>query len=785
MAEKNYFSTFDSQNKQMMKKNYPYFVLALFAFFMSTKISAQNAAIRVKDDYASIPNGTTTTIAIQDVLDNDTFNGMPATLSNVSFTGVSSSSNALTLDENTGSVIFSNGPVPVGTYEIEYYIDQIGSPTEYNLGHAYVNIGCDELNAPIITSVTPQSCSNTGATVTVSGLPAGGWILFGPYDQILLSGTGTTATLNNVSPWVSWIKVENYQGCYSPPAYLNVSFLNASMVGHYTDTNTDGVPSAGDVIHYSFNVTNNSACTITNITRMYGEIPAVGTIASLAPGATDTTSLSYDYTLTQADINAGLVNNSVTIAGNAGSATQSTYTNLSYINNLNMTDGIKLIAFADTNANGIQDLNEPRLSNGQFTYQINNDGVTHNLNAAGFTNLYEVNPANSYDISFSVYTPYQGFYGVAPSLNNITVPNGSGITTYYFPVTATPYEDLGLYMYGSNPRPGFAHTIYLYYTNYGAQPMSGTVTFHNIDGQTITGISVPGTVPTADGFTYNFSNLGPNQTRHIYITLQTPTIPTVALGDLVHFQASIAPTTNDIRLSDNQATLTQTIVGSYDPNEKYETHGGRVVHATFGADDYLTYTITFENTGTANAEFVRITDELDSKLDETSLMMINASHSYTLNREGSTLTWFFDDIQLPPSVANTNIGHGFVTFQIKPKAGYALGDVIPNMANIYFDFNPAIVTNTCTTEFVPNLANNTFALDQLQYAPNPVQNQLSISNNTPMDKISITTTLGQVVLTKNIQSTQAQLDMTSLAPGVYFVKAEAQKQSKIFKIVKE
>ncbi len=768
-----------------MKKNYALLVLAFFALFLNTKIFAQNAVITVTDDYASIPNGSTTTIAVQDVLDNDTYSGMPATLSNVSFLSVSSSSNALTLNQNNGSVIFSNGPVPVGTYQIDYSIGGTNSFLGSFWGSVYVNIGCDELNAPIITSTAPQNCSTSTTTVNVSGLPAGTWTIYGP-GGTLMSGTGSSAVLTNVNPWISWIKVRNYQGCSSPPAYLNVSFLNASMVGHYTDTNADGIPSVGDVIHYSFNVTNNSTCTITNIGRVYGVIPSVGNIASLAPGATDTTTLSYDYTLTQADINAGKVTKSMGIGGSAGSATQSTYTTLSYTNFLNITDGIKLVAFVDTNANGIQDAGESPLQNGQFTYQISDDGVMHNINASGFSYLYEVNPANSYDISFSVYAPYLGFYGAAPTLNNITVPNGSGITTYYFPVTITPYIDLGVYMYGNDPRPGFTHTVNLTYANHGSQIIpAGTVTFNNIDGQTITNISVSGTIATANGFVYNFTNLAPGESHLITITLQTPTIPTVALGDLVHFEANIAPTADDIRLNNNHAVLTQTIVGSYDPNEKYEAHGGRVMHAAFSTDDYLTYTITFENTGTANAEFIRITDELDSKLDETSLMMINASHSYTLNREGSTLTWFFDDIQLPPSVTNTNIGHGFVTFQVKPKVGYALGDVIPNTANIYFDFNPAIVTNTCTTEFVQNLSNTTFALDQLYYAPNPVQDQLTITNNSPIEKLSMTNTLGQVVLEQTIQSAEAQINLSSLKSGVYFVKATAQKQSKIFKIVKE
>ena len=55
---------------------------------------------------------------------------------------------------------------------------------------------------------------------------------------------------------------------------------------------------------------------------------------------------------------------------------------------------------------------------------------------------------------------------------------------------------------------------------------------------------------------------------------------------------------------------------------------------------------------------------------------------------------------LPVSVANTMTGKGYITFKIKPKPGYAVGDIIPNNASIYFDFNPAIITNTFQTEFV-------------------------------------------------------------------------------------
>ena len=68
---------------------------------------------------------------------------------------------------------------------------------------------------------------------------------------------------------------------------------------------------------------------------------------------------------------------------------------------------------------------------------------------------------------------------------------------------------------------------------------SGTVTFTKDSALTITTISEATATTTTTGFTYNFTNLLPNETRTIYVTMSTPTIPTVSLGQLVTNYASI------------------------------------------------------------------------------------------------------------------------------------------------------------------------------------------------------------------------------------------------------
>jgi uncharacterized repeat protein (TIGR01451 family) len=267
-----------------------------------------------------------------------------------------------------------------------------------------------------------------------------------------------------------------------------------------------------------------------------------------------------------------------------------------------------------------------------------------------------------------------------------------------------------------------------------------------------------------------------------------PLIPNINLGDIVTNTVTASTNVADGSLSNNSATITDIVIGSYDPNDKNESHGGKVLHSGFTANDYLTYTIRFENTGTAEAINVKVTDVLDQKLDETSIRMVAASDDYVLDRIGSNLTWTFSGINLVPSVENTKIGHGYLTFQVKPKAGYLLGDVIPNTANIYFDFNPAIVTNECTTEFVSALAVNNFSENDFSVYPNPTKNILNISaknNANNIENITVFDVVGKAMLTQKANTPTTTIDLSNCAKGVYFVIVSGDGFEKMIKVVRD
>ncbi|NHM07547.1 T9SS type A sorting domain-containing protein [Flavobacterium sp. CYK-4] len=456
---------------------------------------------------------------------------------------------------------------------------------------------------------------------------------------------------------------------------------------------------------------------------------------------------------------------------------------------------IVLSAFIDSNNNGIKDGAETYYSGGTFSYQLNSAAPRYITSTAGLYYLLNVNPNNSYNLGFSMLP--NNSYCNAPytmsiaSYSNVTLAANSGSVVYSFPLVPTNADcvDLSIILThsGGSPRPSNSYTNVLRYKNWGYQTIpSGVITFTKDPSTSITSVSQAGTVATPTGFTYGFTNLLPNEQRQIFINMLLPAIPLVTMGQVLNGTASITPIDN--YHENNTSTVSQVIVASFDPNDMNERHGGKILYSSFTDNDYLTYTIQFENTGTAEAFDINVVDLLDEKLDETSVRMVDASHDYTLERVGSNLTWNFTDINLPPSVANTNIGKGFIVFEVKPRPGFAVGDIIPNTADIYFDTNPAITTNTFNTEFVATLAVNQFNDSDFKVYPNPTQGVIHISSKRPtlvIESITLTDVLGKEIINQSINMSNTSTDISQLSKGLYFLKIRSKGMEQIIKIIRE
>jgi uncharacterized repeat protein (TIGR01451 family) len=589
-------------------------------------------------------------------------------------------------------------------------------------------------------------------------------------------------------------EIANPDNCSTSEITVQItSPLLFSGIGTYFDSNADGFTNVGDVINYQLTYTNAGNSPISNI------VSNIGITISGAPtlvNSSSTITVNATHVITQQDINNGGFGFFAYLTGiyNGVEIYSSCYiggTNQDYCvyNLLSTSNGIKLNAFVDTNANGIQDTGEENFRLGNFNYVLNNNGVVHNIYSWYSYYLYESNPATTYNLTYTVNSQYAPYYVCTAAYPNVTVAAGSGITTYNFPITAIPYNDVSVYLYRySPPRPGFPYYNYIAYRNNGSQTIaSGTLNFTKPSEVSISGIYQTGTVANATGFSYNFTNLLPNEYRYFWVKMEVPTIPTVVLGQQLTSSAQVTFAGTDVFPLNNSASLIETIVGSYDPNDKSEAHGGKILHSSFTANDYLTYTINFENTGTANAINVKVVDVLNSKLDETTIKMIDASAAFSLDRIGNTLTWKFNGIDLPPSSSSSEtIGHGFITFQVKPKSGYAIGDVIPNSANIYFDFNPAIITNVNSTQFVQFLEVNEFESKDFIFSPNPAVDTVLIelkNENDRIKEVKIIDQLGRIIQTTSFSSSlnSELINLNAINAGTYFLEVVSDSNQRVIK----
>ncbi len=441
-------------------------------------------------------------------------------------------------------------------------------------------------------------------------------------------------------------------------------------------------------------------------------------------------------------------------------------------------DSIQLFAFVDANANGVKDNGEMPFNYGSFNYQQNNAGeITAIVSPSGFFNFYDSNPANTYDFNYAIDSEYASYYALsAVNFNDLNIPVGSGTQTLYFPITLTQgYNDVSVTIIPlGQPVAGFEYTNKIIYRNQGVTATSGTINFTKDPVLNIVSIGQPGTVTTPEGFSYDFTDLQPNESRSFNVVLNVPPIPTVALGDMVTNTATITAPANDFDLDNNSFENTQIIVGSYDPNDKMEAHGEKINFNEFAQDDYLTYTIRFQNTGTANAINIYIEDILDAQFDASSIRMISASHSYVMERVANKVFWKFNNIQLPSELLNEALSHGYITFKIKLHPGFEIGDLVPNYAFIFFDFNPAIVTNTFTTEFVIPLSTPEFSQENIALYPNPANTmvQVTIQNTEEtIESIVLFDMLGKEIKKVNAISAQhTAIDVSGIAKGIYLVE---------------
>lgn len=398
------------------------------------------------------------------------------------------------------------------------------------------------------------------------------------------------------------------------------------------------------------------------------------------------------------------------------------------------------------------------------------------------------------------YTPFQeGNYTITPNLENPSYFNIFPTSfTVDFPIQTSPFNqdfcvtangvksDVEIVLLPITPaRPGFDADYKLVYRNKGNQIENGSVSLTFDDTRLDYVAANPIYNTTAiNSFTWNYTNLQPFESREIDLILNVNSpmeTPAVNNGDILNYTATITTANTDETPTDNTFTLDQIVVGSYDPNDKTCLEGTTITPSEVGK--YVHYLIRFENTGTFPAENIVVKDMIDlAKFDIATLVPLKSSHDFYTRINGNKVEFIFENINLDFNDATND---GYVVFKIKTKPTLVLGDTFTNNANIYFDYNFPITTNTYTTT-ITALSSQDFEFGTyFTLYPNPVKDVLNIQikQDLEVNSIEIYNQLGQIVMatTNAINS----VDVTNLASGTYFVKINTEKGSANAKFVKE
>lgn len=420
------------------------------------------------------------------------------------------------------------------------------------------------------------------------------------------------------------------------------------------------------------------------------------------------------------------------------------------------------------------------------SFSIDLDATSTNsavfTNNMGVYNLYTVE-TGTFTLTPNLENPT--YFTVSPSPADVVIPIIDNSTTIQdFCITADGiHPDVEIVIAPVRPaRPGFDAIYQIVYKNKGNQTVSGNLIFNYDDDvlDFITSTTTPDVQSTGE-LVFDFVDFQPFQNESIYITLNVndPTeTPAVNIGDILNFSSTITLGVADDTPDDNMFEYDQTVVGSYDPNDITCIEGDIVPSTMIG--EYLHYIINFENTGTAMAENVVITTEIDpAEFDITTLQVLNASHDVVVAVDGNSIEFNFQMIALDTG------GHGNILIKLQSNGGLSTSDSVNAKAKIYFDFNFPIETNNANTAF-QELSTVSFEKDDsVAIYPNPTSDIIQIRAESAIQTLVLYDVQGRVVLSKAPNDANAVLSMSHLSAGIYFLKITTTQGVGLKKVLKK
>lgn len=358
----------------------------------------------------------------------------------------------------------------------------------------------------------------------------------------------------------------------------------------------------------------------------------------------------------------------------------------------------------------------------------------------------------------------------------ITFPNGDREASPYFAevvvtcAVAATAPDFGITLaYGANfVAPLQTGAVVLKVCNYACTDVSDArITLNFPDGLVPVPDGLTNAVITGNSLSFDLIGVEVCETITIPFTFDGAT----PAGTLLSFEASVAGITEtDTNPNNDYQDFFNYVLNSLDPNDK-SCNKPANIDPTVAEE--LQYVIRFQNDGNLEAYNIVVRDTISALLDLSTFEVLGSKHamSYSIDPQTRVATFTFNNIYLTPSDEDLDASQGYLVYKIKENENLPAGSEIKNTAYIYFDFNPAIITNTTSNTNVDPLSVDELSGIAVQVFPNPASNLLNIYTG-GLQSVRILDFTGKVLLESG---NQQSINTSALSNGVYVLQVTSAK----------
>jgi uncharacterized repeat protein (TIGR01451 family) len=437
------------------------------------------------------------------------------------------------------------------------------------------------------------------------------------------------------------------------------------------------------------------------------------------------------------------------------------------------------LLYYDQNQNGIFDSTDQGLDLGEIITLPENSYAFTNSSGNYYVNLdsslpgpYEIVPINF--SNWSVTSDSASYHILVDNSFNYVDSLNFG----FYP--STFFDSISPTLTGGYPRCNSTVNYWASIKNTGTKLSSGILDIALDPQITFITSEIPPDSVVGGHIYWHFDSLFFLESSNFRFTVQMPDFNSI--GDTLTSSLLVKTIDEqDLVTSQNTDTLNQILVCAYDPNRKTVFPEGEGPLGYISSNTQaLEYQIDFQNTGNDTAINVILKDYLNSNLIWSSITPLASSHPFELKvLPGGEIRFEFDQIMLPDSSTNEIESHGFVKYRINLKPNLIPETAITNYALIYFDLNPAIITDTTLNTIKPEQSANQFELESIAEKdvfvyPNPYTDQLNIVfSNIEPSIISLYSLSGKRILElTDFDKDKISLTLSDLKAGLYFLNVK-------------